>query len=304
MRRIGSRIAALAAIAAAVLLGVAADAGTPWSIELLCVRGSSTVSATVNADLAASLGTVEMKLDQKGVTRLFRGTPLAAIVGLVDDGDRTTFNRALWTKGYAITVTANDGFSATLDTATVAPEDVMLALSADGGSIAPMIVGQHREGPLGEGHQGDRDRAAGSGSDRHGDRSAARRRCRGKHGAVHPRAAREKPVLRRGRSGASPPRPGRSTPTPTAGSKLVGFLGQFAPVTADTTIVFVASDGYEMSYEGSQILDASDGDWILAFRMDGQYLPNDPGWFRTLKVGPTKPNIDGHLSVRWSRRSS
>jgi DMSO/TMAO reductase YedYZ molybdopterin-dependent catalytic subunit len=62
--------------------------------------------------------------------------------------------------------------------------------------------------------------------------------------------------------------------------------------------VFVASDGYEMSYEGSQILDASDGDWILAFRIDGQNLPNDPGYFRTVKVGPTKPNIDGHLSVK------
>jgi len=82
------------------------------------------------------------------------------------------------------------------------------------------------------------------------------------------------------------------------GVKLVGFLGQFVPVAADATVVFVASDGYEMSYRGAQILDAADGDWILAFRMDGQYLPNDPGYFRTIKVGPSKPNIDGHLSVR------
>jgi hypothetical protein len=260
MKWIGSRIVVLAAIAAAVLLSVAADAGPPWSIVLRRVQGSSTVSATVNADLAASLGTVEMKLDQKGVTRLFRGTPLAAVVGLVDDGDRTTFNRALWTKGYAITVTANDGFSATIDTATAAPEDVMLALSADGGSIAPMIAGSIAKGLWVKDIKEieiELPAAAATATE-------AAPPLVVDAGGTTVKFTREElaksPFYVEG-IGSFTTSAGTKYTNTYGGVKLVGFLGQFAPVTADTTIVFVASDGYEMSYEGSQILDASDGDW-------------------------------------------
>ncbi len=297
MKRIGSRIAALAAIAAVVLMLAAADAGTPWSIDLRGVRGSSTVNATLNADLAGSLGVVEMKLDQKGVIKLFRGTPLSKIVGLVDDSDPKSFDRAQWLSGYAVTVTAKDGFSATLDTATVAPEDVMLALSADGAAIAPMIAGNIAKGlwvkdikeievelPAGAAVQQDAApplvvEAAGA-------------------TAQFTREQLAKSPFYVEAVGGFTTSAGTKYTNTYGGVKLVGFLGQFAPVTADTTIVFVASDGYEMSYTGSQILDASDGDWILAFRMDGQYLPNDPGYFRTVKVGPSKPDIDGHLSVK------
>ncbi len=70
----------------------------------------------------------------------------------------------------------------------------------------------------------------------------------------------------------------------------------------DDSISFVAPAGYEMTYPGKQILDESDGVWILAFRMDGDYLPKDPGYIRTIKVGPGNPNIDGHLSVKMIKR--
>ena len=61
-------------------------------------------------------------------------------------------------------------------------------------------------------------------------------------------------------------------------------------------------DGYEMTYSGSQVLDQKDGTWILAFRLDGDFLPKDPGYVRTIKVGPANPNIDGHLSVRMVKK--
>jgi hypothetical protein len=295
MKRIGSRIAAVALVAAAVMAFAAAD--SPWSIALSAVRGTSTVSAAVTADLAASLGAVEMKLEQKGVTKLYKGTPFAAIVGLVDDADRKTFNRELWKKGYAVTLTSKDGYAATFDTASVAPEDVMLALSADGAAIAPMVVGGIAKnlwvkdlaeieielaGPAGAAVDAAPPLVVEAG----GATAKFTREELGKS-PFYVEAV-----------GSYTTSAGTKYTNTYGGVKLVGFLGQFAPVTADATVVFVASDGYEMSYPGSQILDASDGDWILAFRMDGQYLPNDPGYFRTLKVGPSKPNIDGHLSVR------
>jgi hypothetical protein len=82
------------------------------------------------------------------------------------------------------------------------------------------------------------------------------------------------------------------------GVKFAELLGQFMHLEDDDTITMVAMDGYEMTYSGSQIRDNADGDWILAFKSDGQYLPQDPGYIRTVKVGAKTPNIPGHLSVR------
>jgi hypothetical protein len=66
----------------------------------------------------------------------------------------------------------------------------------------------------------------------------------------------------------------------------------------DSTITAVALDGYEMSYRAADILETSRGTWILAFKRDGEYLPEDPGPVRAVMVGPQTPNIQGHLSAR------
>ena len=89
----------------------------------------------------------------------------------------------------------------------------------------------------------------------------------------------------------------RQTQRVLAGAQARSF-GQFMHLEEDDTITMVAMDGYEMTYSGSQIRDDADGDWILAFKSDGEYLPEDPGFIRTVKVGPKTPNIAGHLSVR------
>jgi hypothetical protein len=295
MKRIGSRIAAVALVAAAVLSFVAAD--SPWSIEVRGVRGSSTVSAPVTADVAASQGSVEMKLEQKGVTKLYRGTPFAAIVGLVDDADRKSFNESLWAKGYAVTLTAKDGYAATFDTADVKPADVMLAVSADGVAMAPMVVGNIAKNLWVKDLATIEIELAAPAATAVDQAPPLVVEAGGKTAKFTREELAKSPYYVEA-IGSYTTSAGTKYTNTWGGVKLAPFLGQFAPVAADATVVFVASDGYEMTYPGSQILDASDGDWILAFRMDGQYLPNDPGYFRTLKVGPSKPNIDGHLSVR------
>jgi len=295
MRRIGPRIVLIALVAAATLLAVAADAS--WAIEVRGVRGASSVSATLTADVAASLGSVEMKLEQKGVTKTYKGAPLAAIVGLVDDADRKSFNRDQWSKGYAVTLTAKDGYAATFDTASVKPEDVMLALSADSAAIAPMVVGNIAKNLWVKDLAAiEIEMAAPAGAEV--DNAPPLVVEAGGKTAQFTREQLAKTPYYVEAIGSYTTSAGTKYTNVYGGVKLVPFLGQFGPVAADATVVFVASDGYEMGYPGSQILDASDGDWILAFRMDGQYLPSDPGYFRTIKVGPTMPNIDGHLSVR------
>ena len=85
------------------------------------------------------------------------------------------------------------------------------------------------------------------------------------------------------------------------GVKLADFLGSAVRLEPQGQVTFVASDGYRMSYGAEQILDDSDGIWILAFRMDGEELDEGLGPFRTVKIardGSAVPNIDGHLSVK------
>lgn len=307
MTSAASRFARFALVAAAVFALIAADA--PWSIEVRSVRGASSVSAPLTPGVAASLGSVEMKLEQRGVTKTYRGTPLAAIVGLVDDADRTTFNRDLWKNGYAVTLTANDGYAATFDTAGAAPEDVMLALSADGETIVPMVVGAIAKNlwvndlavieielaaAAGDAATGG---AAAGGAAALDDVPPLVVEAGGKTMRFTREELAESPHYVEA-IGSYTTSAGTKYTNTYGGVRLARFLGQFAPVSPDATVVFVASDGYETSCPGSQILDASDGDWILAFRMDGQELSSDLGYYRTIKVGPTKPNIDGRLSVR------
>jgi len=84
--------------------------------------------------------------------------------------------------------------------------------------------------------------------------------------------------------------------------KLRALIERYAKLAADDSVVFTAMDGYEMTYSGAQVFDEKDGTWLLAFRLDGDYLPKDPGFIRTIKAGPANPNIDGHLSVRMVKK--
>lgn len=82
------------------------------------------------------------------------------------------------------------------------------------------------------------------------------------------------------------------------GVSLPGLLTNHGALRPDDSIVFIASDGYEMTNSAEDILDESEGTWILAFTQNGRSLMGGLGTNRTIKVGPTKPSIFGHTSVR------
>ncbi|MBL8967833.1 MAG: molybdopterin-dependent oxidoreductase, partial [Spirochaetaceae bacterium] len=86
------------------------------------------------------------------------------------------------------------------------------------------------------------------------------------------------------------------------GARLRALLERYTKLSPEDSVKFVAMDGYEMTYPGSLVLDEKDGAWILAWKLDGEYLPKDPGYVRTVKVGAGDPNIDGHLSVRMVKK--
>jgi len=90
------------------------------------------------------------------------------------------------------------------------------------------------------------------------------------------------------------------------GIRLADFLTSFIALDKETTITLQATDGYSMSYGFEEIANTDNGVWILAFEIDGQYMDDDPGPFRGLRIaqpGESKiPNIDGHSSPKMVKR--
>ena len=82
------------------------------------------------------------------------------------------------------------------------------------------------------------------------------------------------------------------------GISLPGILSHTVQLKRDDSIVFIASDGYEMTNSAADILNESDGTWIIAISRDGLPISDISGTNRTVKVGPNDPNILGHTSVR------
>lgn len=80
-----------------------------------------------------------------------------------------------------------------------------------------------------------------------------------------------------------------------------GKMNEFTIDDLEQSPWYVEDVGSFTTSAGTTYTNTYGGVWILAFKMDGEYLPRDPGYIRTIKVGPGKPNIDGHTSVKLIR---
>ncbi len=224
--------------------------------------------------------------------------PLRLIVALADCNDSThpySFDTVIWEKGYDITLTGNDGYSATFSTLDIGPDDLMVADTENGAAISPSVVGDV-SGKLWVKDLASIDLALQPSTAEEEsfnlivDINDTVQSFSLKELEESPYYIEEK--------GSFTTSAGTTSTFLYGGVKFADFLKQFMVLENDDTITMVAMDGYEMTYSGEQILDDSDGVWILAFKSDGEYMPKDPGYIRTVKVGPNVPNIDGHLSVR------
>lgn len=73
-------------------------------------------------------------------------------------------------------------------------------------------------------------------------------------------------------------------------------------VPSDTTVLVTASDGYSMNYKAGMFLDRAQGDWILAYKENGSYMPYDPGPLRVVLVGEDNPHFEGAISAKMVER--
>ncbi len=297
-------IAAAPAVAAEVA-SAATAAQEAWSIELSGLRQDSLGSAYYKKIKAAGRDYLRKTVDKKGVATTYSGVSLGAVIAMIDGADSAApfaFDEALWKKGYEVTLTAVDGYSATFSTKDLAPDALILADTEAGKYLArPMTVGDSAKGlwvkdivsistSLAPSKTLSEAAAFSLDLDINGTK------------ASFTLADLEKDPSYMEAVGSYTTSAGTKYTNAYGGVRLKELLGRFMSLGGDDSISFVATDGYEMTYPGKQILDESDGVWILAFRMDGDYLPKDPGYIRTIKVGPGNPNIDGHLSVKMIKR--
>jgi len=278
--------------------------GSGWSIDLKGIRTAKLWQSWFEEATTHESHSVEKIVDKKGVMTSYRGMPLWLAIAMVDGAETDhawLFDAALWSAGYDITLVAKDGYSATFNTKDLAPGALIIADTEDGKPIAPMVVGDSAKNlwvkeiaRIDTSLTPNALVAAAASFSLDIDINGAK--------ASFSLAELEKlPLYTEGR-GAYTTSAGTRYEGVYGGVKLLDLIRTYADLSADDSITFVAMDGYEMSYPGKTVLDSPDGEWLLAFRLDGDWLAKDPGYVRTIKVGPTTPNIDGHLSVRMVKK--
>lgn len=279
-------------------------AGSGWYIELKGIREDRLWQSDYEAARQHGSHYVSKTGDKKGVPAQYRGLPLRMAIAMIDGNDAThawMFDRELWAAGYDITLIAADGYSATFSTLDIEPDALIIADSEDGVAIAPMIVGDSPKNLWVKNLSSIETSLAPSMLAKAAADFMLDLDINGTT-ASFSLAELETLDFYMEASGAYTTSAGTRYEGVYGGIRLLDLLKVYTEVAADDKITFVAMDSYEMSYPGSRILDNTDGDWLLAFKLDGEYLPKDPGYIRTIKVGPQTPNIEGHLSVRMVKK--
>lgn len=281
-----------------------ADQGS-WDIALNGARKDSLTKAYYLKVKAAGKEYVQKTVDKKGVATVYSGLTLRSIIAMIDGPDSAhpyVFDADQWAKGYEVTLTAADGYSATFSTKDLAPDALILADTEAGKPLAkPMIVGDSAKNlwvkdiaSIGTSLAASKAVSEAASFVLEFDINGAK--------ASFTLSDLEKDPSYMEAMGSYTTSAGTKYTNIYGGVRLREILSRFMSLSADDSISFVATDGYEMTYPGKLVLDESDGVWLLAFKMDGDYLPKDPGYIRTIKAGPANPNIDGHLSVKMIKR--
>lgn len=278
----------------------ATPAGSGWQVVLTGVRNDELWESDLDAWLTE--GYQEITLEKKGETHLYGGISLADIVAMVDDPDGSmpySFQEGLWADGYDITLIAEDGYSATFSTAEVDPAAIMLATTKDGEPMDRQIVGDV-SGKLWIRNLAEVELSLAPVALEEND-FTLELAVNGVEAAYTLKEMEGLPIYVEDQ-GTYINSYGNSFTHTWGGVKLIPLLEQSMVVTPETAIKIIAMDGYEMSYSGDMLLDQEDGEWILAFKEDGAYMPEDPGYIRLVKVGPKNPEITGHVSARMIKR--
>ncbi len=277
--------------------------GEGWLINVSGARADEVWESNFEKwkeDPASGYG--EFQFERKGEMLTVTAMPLVKIVAMVDDADATmpySFKDNLWNSGYDLTLTAADGYSATINTADHAADEIYIADSVNGEKIKPMSCG-NVSGQLWVKELSEITASIEAVSLENNDFELILEI--GEQSGSYKISELEKLNYYIEDKGNYTNSYGNTFESTWAGVKIVDLINEYTNLTADMSITIEAMDGYAMNYSGEQLLDNSNGDWILAFMENGEYMPEDPGYIRLVKVGPENPNFTGHVSARMVKK--
>ena len=288
---------------AADAVSQATPKGDGWKIELSGVRSDEVWESNLKSWIAQNPELlVELEYEKKDELHSYEGVPLKEIIAMVDDADGSmpaSFRAEKWTEGYELTLTAGDGYAQTMVSSDFDPDDLYLGISQDGSPMPPTLIGDI------SGQYWVRDLASISlglqpvsletnDFELLLDIDSKNASFTISEMENHPYYMEDK--------GNYTNSYGNNFQYTWGGVKLVDLINDYTTLTDEMTVTIQAMDGYEMDYSGSQLLDQEDGTWILAFKENGEYMPEDPGYIRLVKVGPKNPEITGHVSARMVKK--
>ncbi len=276
--------------------------GSGWMISLVGVRKDELWQNHFELWKNEDDAYIEMELEKKGETKLYGGILLKDAIAMVDDpvrGMPYEFQENLWNEGYDITLTAADGYSATFSTTDVSFGEILLVDTINGEAVAPGIAGNISTKVW---IQNLEELEISLAPVELSNNTFELVVDINKTITSYTISELESMDIYIEASGSLTNSYGNVSTGLYGGIKLIPFLSKTMKVTPETAIKIIAMDGYEMDYGGEMLLDQSDGDWILAFKEDGEYMPEDPGYLRLVKVGREIPNITSHASARMIKK--
>ncbi len=277
--------------------------GEGWMVKVSGVRADEVWESNFEKwkdDPSSGYG--DYSFERKGEAVAVKAMPLKNIVAMIDDADATmpyVFNEKLWNDGYDLTFTAADGYSATANTADFGIDELFLADMFDGEKTSPMLCGNVTS-KLWVKNLAEISAALSAVS--LADNNFELILEVGTESGSYTIKELENMDCYIEDKGNYTNSYGNTFDFVWGGVKIVNLINEYSVLTSDMTVTVEAMDGYAMNYSGEQLLDNSDGDWILAFKEDGQYMPEDPGYIRLVKVGPQNPNFTGHVSARMVKK--
>ncbi len=274
----------------------ASENGSGWKLDLNGARETELFQSNISDwQINSSSDFSIQSFESKGESNSYKIINISKIIGIVDDANPDTFNEDLWNSGYDITFEATDGYSIAFNTSDVNFNDMFIAIEKNESEKLPSIVGNV------------------SSSVRVKDLSKIELsvmeinlenndfsfdiQINDMEKSFTINEMLDSPFYYENK-GQYINSYGNTYQYTWAGVKLVDLISEYTQLTEENILTIQSMDGYEMDYSGEQILDQSDGYWLLAIKQDGEFMPEDPGYIRLVKVGPNNPLIDGHCSAR------
>lgn len=283
-------------------VSAATPLGSGWIISLVGVRKDELWQSHFELWKNEDDAYIEMELEKKGETKLYGGILLKDAVAMVDDpvgGMPYKFQENLWNEGYDITLTAADGYSATFSTTDVSFEEILLFDTINGEAVTPGIAGNISTKVW---IQNLEEVEISLAPVELSNNTFELVLDINKTITNYTISELELMDIYIESEGSLTNSYGNISTGLYGGVKLIPFLSKSMEVTPETAIKIIAMDGYEMDYSGEMLLDQSDGDWVLAFKENGEYMPEDPGYLRLVKIGPEIPNITSHASAKMIKK--